>query len=47
MHPDPEPIGMIIKAVAFAADKHRNQRRKDDEASPYMGSSQKTEFKAR
>lgn len=36
MHPDPEPIGMIVKAVAFAADKHRNQRRKDDEASPYI-----------
>ena len=28
--------GMIIKAMAFAADKHRNQRRKDAEASPYI-----------
>ena len=27
---------IFIKAVAFAADKHRNQRRKDVEASPYI-----------
>lgn len=26
----------FIKAVAFAADKHKNQRRKDAEASPYI-----------
>ena len=26
----------LIKAVAFAAEKHRNQRRKDAEASPYI-----------
>jgi guanosine-3',5'-bis(diphosphate) 3'-pyrophosphohydrolase len=26
----------VIKAMAFAADKHRNQRRKDEEASPYI-----------
>ncbi|MRS01662.1 bifunctional (p)ppGpp synthetase/guanosine-3',5'-bis(diphosphate) 3'-pyrophosphohydrolase [bacterium] len=26
----------FIKAVAFAAEKHRNQRRKDAEASPYI-----------
>ncbi len=26
----------FIKAVAFAANKHRNQRRKDPEASPYI-----------
>ncbi|MDQ5945799.1 MAG: diphosphokinase / guanosine-3,5-bis(diphosphate) 3-diphosphatase [Pseudomonadota bacterium] len=26
----------LIKAIAFAADKHRNQRRKDAEASPYI-----------
>jgi len=25
-----------VKAVAFAADKHRNQRRKDADASPYI-----------
>ena len=27
---------LIIKATAFAANKHRNQRRKDAEASPYI-----------
>lgn len=26
----------LIKAIAFAAEKHRNQRRKDKEASPYI-----------
>ena len=26
----------FIKAVSFAADKHKNQRRKDVEASPYI-----------
>ena len=26
----------LIDALAFAADKHRNQRRKDAEASPYI-----------
>ncbi len=30
------PTGRFIQAVAFAADKHRNQRRKDTEASPYI-----------
>ena len=29
-------LGMFVKAVAFAADKHRNQRRKDADASPYI-----------
>jgi guanosine-3',5'-bis(diphosphate) 3'-pyrophosphohydrolase len=29
-------LGLIIKALAFAADKHRNQRRKNAEASPYI-----------
>jgi guanosine-3',5'-bis(diphosphate) 3'-pyrophosphohydrolase len=28
--------GVFIKAVAFAAEKHKNQRRKDTEASPYI-----------
>ena len=27
---------VFIKAVAFAAEKHRNQRRKDADASPYI-----------
>jgi len=26
----------LLRAIAFAADKHRNQRRKDHEASPYI-----------
>ena len=26
----------FIKAVAFAAEKHKNQRRKDAHASPYI-----------
>lgn len=29
-------MNTIIKALAFAADKHRNQRRKDADASPYI-----------
>ena len=27
---------LLLKAIAFAADKHRNQRRKDKDASPYI-----------
>ena len=34
MHPDPQAL--LLEAVAFAADKHRTQRRKDAEASPYI-----------
>jgi GTP diphosphokinase / guanosine-3',5'-bis(diphosphate) 3'-diphosphatase len=30
---DPKPL---LKAISFAADKHRHQRRKDAEASPYI-----------
>ncbi|SAK78595.1 HD domain-containing protein [Caballeronia ptereochthonis] len=29
-------MNQLIRAFAFAADKHRNQRRKDAEASPYI-----------
>jgi guanosine-3',5'-bis(diphosphate) 3'-pyrophosphohydrolase len=29
-------IGLILKALAFAAHKHRDQKRKDLEASPYI-----------
>lgn len=41
MQPIPVPgntnhLGDIMRALAFAADKHRNQRRKDIEASPYI-----------
>lgn len=31
-----DQLGSFVKAVAFAADKHRNQRRKDADASPYI-----------
>ncbi|CAJ0708919.1 HD domain-containing protein [Ralstonia mannitolilytica] len=31
-----DPIGVFVKAVAFAANKHRTQRRKDADASPYI-----------
>lgn len=33
---DASHIGTFVKAVAFAADKHRKQRRKDADASPYI-----------
>ena len=33
---DADAIGLILKAARFAAEKHRNQRRKDAEASPYI-----------
>jgi GTP diphosphokinase / guanosine-3',5'-bis(diphosphate) 3'-diphosphatase len=29
-------LGPVLKALAFAAKKHRDQRRKDREASPYI-----------
>ena len=29
-------LGLIVRAASFAANKHRNQRRKDAEASPYI-----------
>jgi guanosine-3',5'-bis(diphosphate) 3'-pyrophosphohydrolase len=31
-----QPIAALLKALHFAADKHRDQRRKDVEASPYI-----------
>lgn len=31
-----QQLGLFIKATQFAADKHRNQRRKDADASPYI-----------
>jgi guanosine-3',5'-bis(diphosphate) 3'-pyrophosphohydrolase len=34
MHPDPQAV--LLEAVAFAAEKHRHQRRKDADASPYI-----------
>ena len=36
MYQNTDPIGVLVKAVAFAADKHRTQRRKDADASPYI-----------
>ena len=36
MAEQPNPYGGLIKAISFAADKHRNQRRKDADASPYI-----------
>ncbi|HOY68617.1 MAG TPA: HD domain-containing protein, partial [Candidatus Ozemobacteraceae bacterium] len=29
-------MGSFVKALSFASEKHRNQRRKDVEASPYI-----------
>jgi GTP diphosphokinase / guanosine-3',5'-bis(diphosphate) 3'-diphosphatase len=34
--PDSPPLPAFIAAAAFAAHKHRDQRRKDAEASPYI-----------
>src|SRR5688572_8710850 len=31
-----DPITGLLKALHFAADKHRDQRRKDEDASPYI-----------
>lgn len=31
-----DPLGNVLNALAFAADKHRNQRRKDAHSSPYI-----------
>ena len=33
---DPNTIAAILKALHFAATRHRDQRRKDVEASPYI-----------
>ncbi|MBH9579506.1 HD domain-containing protein [Inhella proteolytica] len=30
------PLPLFVQAVAFAAEKHRHQRRKDAQASPYI-----------
>lgn len=31
-----ENLSILVSATAFAAEKHRNQRRKDEDASPYI-----------
>jgi GTP diphosphokinase / guanosine-3',5'-bis(diphosphate) 3'-diphosphatase len=33
---DPNDLPLVLRALAFAADKHRDQRRKDALASPYI-----------
>jgi len=33
---DDESIGLLLQAITFAASKHRDQRRKDSHASPYI-----------
>jgi guanosine-3',5'-bis(diphosphate) 3'-pyrophosphohydrolase len=35
MVPRPD-FALVLKALAFAAEKHRDQRRKDSDASPYI-----------
>jgi len=32
----PDDFGLVVRALAFAAAKHRDQRRKDPAASPYI-----------
>src|SRR3954447_18866400 len=32
----PEQTSLLLKAVKFSADKHRDQRRKGENASPYI-----------
>jgi guanosine-3',5'-bis(diphosphate) 3'-pyrophosphohydrolase len=34
--PAPGELGVVLEALAFAAHKHRDQRRKDAAASPYI-----------
>eukprot|EP01032_Pedospumella_encystans_P022288 gene22288-25254_t len=36
VQPPRELLPRLSRPVAFAADKHRNQRRKDAEALPYI-----------
>src|SRR5208283_4097901 len=33
---DSQDVGLLLRALKFAADKHRHQRRKDKEQSPYI-----------
>jgi guanosine-3',5'-bis(diphosphate) 3'-pyrophosphohydrolase len=36
MSNSPDDVGLLLRAVAFAAEKHKNQRRKDVDATPYI-----------
>jgi len=31
-----DQVALLLETIRFAAEKHRNQRRKDREASPYI-----------
>ena len=33
---NPQQLSVLVKAMAFAAHKHKDQRRKDEAASPYI-----------
>lgn len=33
---NPQELSLLVKATAFAAHKHKDQRRKDDAGSPYI-----------
>lgn len=33
---DHPPIGLVVEALAFAAERHRDQRRKDPASTPYI-----------
>ena len=33
---NPHELSLLVKAAAFAAEKHKDQRRKDDACSPYI-----------
>ena len=33
---DQHDLAIVFRALSFAADKHRDQRRKDDHGSPYI-----------
>ena len=35
-HPAPTPMAHVLKAALFAADRHRNQRRKGRRGAPYI-----------
>ena len=36
MSPDPQGIALVVRALQFASIKHRHQRRKDGDQSPYI-----------
>jgi guanosine-3',5'-bis(diphosphate) 3'-pyrophosphohydrolase len=36
MEYDEESISLLLKSLRFSADKHRDQRRKDERATPYI-----------